>query len=90
MAHMKLAGDVGRRHDDGIGFLAGVWFGLEAVVVQPHLIDLAFHLRRVVLLGQFFSHVDSPIETYCLFFSQFCTGAGCVGTEKVQKFLRRA
>ena len=90
VAHMKLAGDVGRRHDDGIGFLAGVWFGLEAVVVQPHLIDLAFHLRRVVLLGQFFSHVDSPIETYCLFFSQFCTGAGCVGTEKVQKFLRRA
>ena len=90
VAHVELAGDVGRRHDDGIGLFVGIGFGLEAVAVQPHLIDLAFHLRRVVLLGQFFSHVDSPIETYCLFFSQFCTGAGCVGTEKVQKFLRRA
>ena len=90
VAHVELAGDVGRRHDDGIGLFVGIGFGLEAVAVQPHLVDLAFHLRRVVLLGQFFSHVDSPIETYCLFFSQFCTGAGCVGTEKVQKFLRRA
>ena len=39
----------------------GIGLGLEAVGVHPHLVDLTLDLRRIVLLGQFFFHVDSPI-----------------------------
>ena len=48
VAHVELAGDVGRRHDDGIRLLVGVGFGLEAVVFHPHVIDGAFDQLRVI------------------------------------------
>ena len=56
VAHVELAGDVGRRHDDGIGLLFGIPDAGEALVFLPLLINSAFHLMGVVDLGQFFSH----------------------------------
>ena len=49
VAHVELSGDVGGRHDDGIGRLVRVDLGLEAAVFHPHLVDLVFDLFRVIL-----------------------------------------
>ena len=57
VAHVELAGDVRRRHDDGEGRLLRVRLGAEAVVVQPGLVDLILDHLRVVGLGQFACHV---------------------------------
>ena len=51
MAHVQLAGDVRRRHDDGKGLFVRVGLGLEAVVVHPHLIDAALDLLGLIDLG---------------------------------------
>ena len=56
VAHVELAGDVGGRHDDGIGLLFGIPDAGEALVFLPLLINSAFHLMGVIDLGQFFSH----------------------------------
>ena len=51
MAHVQLAGDVRRRHDDGKRLFVRVGLGLEAVVVHPHLIDAALDLLGLIDLG---------------------------------------
>ena len=48
VAHVELAGDVGRRHDDGKRLLVGVGIGAEAVVIHPQLVDAGLHLPRIV------------------------------------------
>ena len=59
VSHVELAGDVGRRHDDGKGLLIGIRLRLEAVAVHPQLVNAGFHVPRVVDLGQFF-HICTP------------------------------
>ena len=56
VAHMELAGDVGRGHDDGKGRLLGIRVAVEAVSIHPHLVDAALHLLRLIHLWQFFFH----------------------------------
>ena len=48
VAHVQLAGDIRRRHDDREGLLVGVRLGLEAVVVHPHLVDAGLHISRLI------------------------------------------
>ena len=57
MAHVELARDIGRRHDDGEGFFLGVGVALEAAGLLPHLVDAALHLLGLIHLWQFFFHV---------------------------------
>ena len=57
VAHVELARDVGRRHDDGEGFFLGVGVALEAAGLLPHLVDAALHLLGLIHLWQFFFHV---------------------------------
>ena len=54
MAHVQLAGDVRRRHHDGIRFLVRVGFRVEIAAVQPELVDSVFHLTGIVLFCEFF------------------------------------
>ena len=54
MTHVQLAGDVRRRHHDGVGFLVGVCFRVEVAAVQPELVDAVFHLTGIVLFCEFF------------------------------------
>ena len=51
VAHVELAGDIGGRHDDGVGLLLGVPDAGEALVLLPLGVDAAFHLAGVVDLG---------------------------------------
>ena len=51
VAEVKLAGDVGRGHDDDKGLLAFLDAGLEVAVVHPGLVNAAFDLGGVVDLG---------------------------------------
>ena len=44
VAEVKLAGDVGRGHDDDEGLLAFLDAGFEVAVVHPGLVDAAFDL----------------------------------------------
>ena len=48
VAEVELAGDVGRRHDDAEGLLAGVDLGPEVAAVQPELVQRSFHPGRIV------------------------------------------
>ena len=57
VAHVELAGDVRRRHHDGIGLLVGVGLRVEVAAVQPELVDAVFHLAGIVLFCEFFHGV---------------------------------
>ena len=48
VAHVKLSGHVGRRHDDGEGLFLRVALGVEIAAVAPELIELGLHLFGVV------------------------------------------
>ena len=48
VAHVQLASDVRRRHDDGKRLLVGVRGRLEAVVVHPHPVDAALDLLGLI------------------------------------------
>ena len=56
VAHVELAGDIGGRHNDGVGLLVFVPLCVEVAVVLPHSVDGRFDLRRVVDLRQFSCH----------------------------------
>jgi hypothetical protein len=51
MAHVQLAGNVGRRHDNDERFLIRVYLGREIAAIQPELIPLVLYLSRFVGLG---------------------------------------
>ena len=57
VAHVELAGDVRRGHNDGVGFLVGVGLRVEVAAVQPELVDAVFHLAGIVLFCEFFHGV---------------------------------
>ena len=57
VAHVQLAGDVRRGHNDGVGFLVGVGLRVEVAAVQPELVDAVFHLAGIVLFCEFFHGV---------------------------------
>ena len=59
VAHMKLPGDVGRRHDDGVWSLVRIAFGAEIPGLHPVRIDPGFHLFGIVLFCQFFHFLFS-------------------------------
>ena len=54
VAHVELAGDVRRGHDDGVGLLVGVGLRVEVAAIQPELVDAVFHLARIILFCEFF------------------------------------
>ena len=56
VAHVELAGDVGRRHHDGKGLLVRVPAALKAAVSLPHPVDAAFDLLGFVCFGKFSVH----------------------------------
>jgi hypothetical protein len=51
VSQVKLAGDVGRRHDDGERLLRMVYLGSEIALLQPELIGSVFNLSGFVGLG---------------------------------------
>mgnify|MGYP003294974937 CR=1 FL=1 len=57
VAHVELTGDIGGRHDDGIGLLVLVTLGVEVAVALPHFVDGRLDLTGVVDLRQFSCHV---------------------------------
>ena len=59
VAHVELAGDVRRGHDDGVGLLVGVGLRVEVAAIQPELVDAVFHLARIILLCEFFHRESS-------------------------------
>ena len=69
MAHMQLAGDVGRRHDDGKGLFALHAVRHERAAVLPHFVELILDLLRIVHLfhGEFLilSHFLSSFPIGC-------------------------
>ena len=76
MAHMQLAGDVGRRHDDGKGLFALHAVRHERAAVLPHFVELILDLLRIVHLfhGEFLilRHVLPSFLLGC------CPGRGIV------------
>ena len=62
VAHVQLAGDVGRRHDDGEGLFAAVDFGVEVAVVAPVLVNAVLHAFGVILFCEFFCHCVSSLS----------------------------
>ena len=48
VAHVQLARDVGRRDDDGVGLLFGVYFRVEIAALHPKVVDAALHLLGLV------------------------------------------
>ncbi|MBT9163229.1 MAG: hypothetical protein DDT24_00133 [Chloroflexi bacterium] len=58
MTEVKLAGDVGRRHDDNEGLLLRVDPGSKVAPLQPELIPLAFDLLRLVCFRYFADHIS--------------------------------
>ena len=61
MAHVQLAGDVRRRHHDGVGLLAAVHFGVEVTALLPEVVDSVLDLGRIILFGQFFHWLGPPV-----------------------------
>ena len=59
VAHVELAGDVGGRHDDGVGLLLGVPHPGKTLVLLPLLVDAFLYLVGIVDFGQFFFHCFS-------------------------------
>ena len=56
MAHMQLAGNVWRRHDDRERLLIRIHFGVEVTAIQPLLVQPVFQALRVVSLSEFLFH----------------------------------
>ena len=56
VAHVQLAGDVRRRHDDGKRLFAAVDLGMEIPLVAPVLIDAILGALRGILFGEFLRH----------------------------------
>ena len=56
VAHVELTGDVGGRHDDGVGLLLGVPHPGKTLVLLPLLVDAFLYLVGIVDFGQFFFH----------------------------------
>ena len=54
--HMQLAGDVGRGHDDGEGFLAFHPVRHKRAALLPHLIELIFNGLGIIDLFHFKIH----------------------------------
>ena len=64
MAHMQLASDIRRRHDNGIWFLGFVPVGVEIAALHPKRIDTVLHLAGVVRFCKLSAHeVYPPILT---------------------------
>ena len=57
VAHVQLAGDVGGRHDDGIGLFVRVGLGVEIAALLPELVDPVLHLAGVILFSKFFHQI---------------------------------
>ena len=57
VAHVQLAGNVRRRHDDGKRFFAAVDLGMEIPLVAPVLVDAVLGALRGILFGEFFRHI---------------------------------
>ncbi len=53
MAHVKLPGDIGRGHDDGVGLPGFIYLGVEIALVLPEFVHPVFRLLGVVDLFQF-------------------------------------
>ena len=60
MAHVELAGDVGRRHDDGERLFLLIPDAPEEAALFPEVIDLRLHGMRIVHFRQFFHGSFTP------------------------------
>ena len=49
--HVEHAGDVGRRDDDGVGFLIGIYAGGKQLVLHPICVPLGLGGCRFVFAG---------------------------------------
>ena len=63
MAHVELAGDVGRRNDYRKGCLAFIHLGMEKSALFPKLIKCVLCCMRIIGFGELVSlaHVGSPL-----------------------------
>ena len=51
VAQVQLPGDIGRRHDDGVGRLAGDYLRGEIALAEPVLVDALFHIGGAISPG---------------------------------------
>ena len=54
VTHVKLTGDVWRRHHNGKGLFILVLFRMEIAAPGPHVVNTGFHLLGVINLWKFF------------------------------------
>ena len=57
MSHMKLSGNIWRRHHDGKRFLTAVHFRMEIAVVLPFFVKSSLDPLRIICLGKFFAAI---------------------------------
>ena len=48
VTHVELTGDVGRGHNNGVGFLAFIRLGMKIAVFLPKVVKPAFHRLRLI------------------------------------------
>ena len=56
MSHVKLAGYVWRRHNNGKRFLVRIYFCMEISIVHPFCVKTLFDSLRIVSFCKFFAH----------------------------------
>ena len=56
VAHVQLAGDVGRRHHNGVRLLIFISLGMEVATFLPHFVDPGLNILRLIDLRQFSCH----------------------------------
>ena len=54
VAHVELAGDIGRRHHDGEGLFIRIDLSLEVAALHPHIINFLFHSLWFIDFRKFF------------------------------------
>ena len=64
VAHVQLAGDVRRRHDDREGLFVGVYMGGKVFLIQPLLVQTAFDVLGGVGFFQFLFHMG--LLSFCM------------------------
>ncbi len=62
MAEVQLARDIGRRHGNRVGGLAGDGAGLEEAGILPLLVKAVFDLLRFVSFGEFRHRGEVKVE----------------------------
>ena len=65
VSHVKLSGNIGRRHHNGKGFFIWIYFCMEITIIHPFFVQTLFQSFRIVRLCKFFAHNKPPVCVFC-------------------------